>query len=199
MKLVSQNKTPGTPAANTPPSFGVLISRVGAIAKQLRNHVGPVAELAEEIQHNPDYPKDAPALEELETLLGAIELLAPVLSPLAALKKAVNSQLARCVIAHGEGKGATKTLKAANGTIVKSSPKTEYTITQEHFEEMVAEFPEDRRDVPFSVIRWEPALDKRTYNAAAQADRTILDKYLESKEGSPTLKIIFPGKEEDEE
>lgn len=137
---------------------------------------------------------DPAKLSVLLATLGALwKKIAPEMAKIAEIK----ATIATTVLEHGEGKGATKTI-VVDDIEMKVAPKTTYTISQDEFRQMVEEFPEERQDVAFGVVRWKSELEKRRYNALAEVDKAIVDKYLTTKEGKPSLKIIYPGQTEEE-
>lgn len=138
-------------------------------------------------------------MELLLTKLGALQKkIAPIIEqakPLWDQMDAVRADMHKLTFEAGEGKGTTKTIVTHDGTKVKVSPVVHYKMTQEEYQQMLCEFPDDddSQARAMSVIRWKPELNKKVYNTFIPADQQRVNKFLTSTEGKPKFEIIRPG------
>lgn len=140
--------------------------------------------------------------EQMELLLTQMGALQKKIAPIVAQAKPfwdkmdeLRSEMTKLTLEQGAGKGATKTIETPDGTKVKVSPVVHYKMTQEEYQQMLCEFPDDddAQARAMSVIRWKPELNKKVYNTFIPADQQRVNKFLTSTEGKPKFEIIRPG------
>lgn len=146
--------------------------------------------------------------EEMELLLTKLGAIQKKIAPIIAQAKPfwdqmdeLRKEMSDLTLKAGKGKGATKTIVTHDGTKVRVSPVTHYKMTQEDYQNMLNEFPDDddSQARAMSVIRWKPELDKKVYNAFTAGDQIKVNKFLVSTEGKPKFEIIRPGEKEEAE
>lgn len=156
-------------------------------------------------------PPEKSAAEQIELLLTQLGALQKKVAPIVQQAKPywdqmdeIRTKMAELTLASGAGKGATKTIESPDGTKVKVSPVVHYKMTQDEYQQMLCEFPddEDAQARAMSVIRWKPELNKKVYNTFIPADQERVNKFLTSTPGKLKFEIIRPGEKsqgEDEE